>query len=78
MVDGAFLKESLELGAVKTKNGNQRLKRVFNAIVSEATANVKNGLPQDEETRRLARVITFPSTALALVEGKFSKDFDSG
>ena len=75
MVDGAFfLKEPLELGAVKTKNGNQRLKRIFNAIVSD----VKNGLPQDEETRRLARVITFPSTALALVESKFSKYFDSG
>jgi len=54
MEDGAFfLKESLELGAVKDENGNQRLKRIFNAIVSEATADVKNGLPQDEDTRTL-------------------------
>ena len=67
--------ESVNLGSVESENGNQRLKSVFNAIVSMARADAKIGLPQDEETHR-SKIFTFSVSALALVESKFFRSLD--
>ena len=75
MEDGAFfMAESLYLGSVES-DGNQRLKSVFNAIVSMAGADANIGLPQDDETRR-SEIFTFSVSALALVESNFFRRFE--
>jgi len=70
-----FLTESLHLGSVEHENGNQRLKSVFNAIVSMARADAKSDLPQDEQTRR-SRVFTFALSAFTLLKSRFFTRID--